>query len=75
MKRVLKDSLTKLSLEITKSLIEDSKFTPDMISMAIDKTKAKLQQSEEKLAQLNYEINNSQDAMKNLDYYYDQFRS
>ena len=42
--------------------------------MLIDNTKAELQNSDEKLAQLNYGLNNSQGAMKKLDYYYDQFR-
>jgi len=34
-----------------------------------------LQKTEDKLAQLNYEINNNQWAMKKLDFYYDQFKS
>ena len=38
------------------------------------KSKADIQSIEDKLAQLNYSLNNSQGAMKKLDYYYDQFR-
>jgi len=71
----LKDSLAKLSVEISKSLTGESAFTPDMLSTAIDNTKTDLQKTEDKLAQLNYEINNSQGAMKKLDHYYDQFHS
>jgi len=70
-----KESLVKLAAEISKSLTGESNFTPDMLSMAIDDTKSQLQKSEDKLAQLNYEINNSQGAMKKLDHYYDQFHS
>jgi len=73
--RKLKDSLAQLSAEISKSLTGDSTFTPDMLSMAIDNMKAELQKSDDKLAQLNYEINNSQGAMKKLDHYYDQFNN
>jgi len=71
----LKDSLAQLSAEISKSLTGDSTFTPDMLSMALDNMKTELQKSDDKLAQLNYEINNSQGAMKKLDYYYDQFNN
>ena len=73
--RKLKDSLAQLSAEISKSLTGDSSFTPDMLSMAIENMKAELQKSDDKLAQLNYEINNSQGAMKKLDHYYDQFNN
>ena len=45
-----------------------------MLAMAIDNTKAELQNSEDKLAQLNYALTNNQGAMKKLDFYYDQFR-
>jgi len=71
--KVLKDELAKLTAEISKSLTGDSKFSPDTLSMAIDNTKAELQNTVDKLAQLNYEINNSQGAMKKLDHDYDQF--
>jgi len=69
------ERLAQLSAEITKSLTGDSSFTPDMLSMAIDNAKSELQKSEDKLAELNYKLTNSQGAVKKLDYYYDQFRS
>ena len=71
----LKERLAQLSAEISKSLTGESKFTPDMLSMAIDNAKTALQDTEDKLAQLNYGLNNSQGAMKKLDFYYEQFRS
>jgi len=43
--------------------------------MAIDSTKTALQATEDKLAQLNYSVNNLQGAMKKLNYCYEQFRS
>ena len=69
-----KERLAQLSGEIAKSLVGDSAFSPDMLAMAIDSTKTELQGTEDKLAQLNYALNNSQGAMKKLDFYYDQFR-
>jgi hypothetical protein len=50
------------------------KYREEYNRMAINSTKAELQNSEDKLAQLNYALNNSQGAMKKLDFYYDQFR-
>jgi DNA invertase Pin-like site-specific DNA recombinase len=73
--RKLKDRLAQLSAEISKSLSGESKFTPDMLSMAIENTKTALRETEDKLVQLNYGLNNSQGAMKMLDSYYEQFRS
>jgi len=73
--RKQKERLAQLSVEISKSLTGESKFTPEMLSMAIDNAKTELQKTEDNLAQLNYRLNNSQGAMKKLDHYYDQFRS
>ena len=70
-----KERLVQLSTEISKSLIGESDFTPDMLSMAIDNAKSELQKAEDALVQLNYRLNNSQGAMKKLDFYYEQFRS
>ena len=72
--RMLKERLAQLSTEISKSLTGDSSFTPDMLSMAIDSARAELQDNEDKLVQLNYGVNNSQGAMKKLDFSYEQFR-
>ena len=73
--RKVKDRLAQLTAEMPKSLTGESKFTPDMLSMAIDNAKTELQKSDDLLAQLNYKVNNSQGAMKKLGHYYEQFRS
>jgi hypothetical protein len=73
--RQWKERLAQLSAEISKSLTGESKFTPDMLSMAIDNAKTELQKTEALLVQLNYGLNNSQGAMKKLDPYYEQFRN
>jgi len=71
--KTLQGNLEKLTVEISRSLSGESKFTPDTLSMAIENIKTELRNTEDKLAQLNYEINNSQGAMKKLDHDYDQF--
>jgi len=74
-RKKLKERLNQLSDEISRSLLGESSFTPDMLSMAIDKAKAELQKAEETVSLLSYSVSNSQGAMKKLDHYYDQFRS
>jgi len=49
-------------------------FTPDILSAAFDNAKEELLHNDDKLALLNYKLNNSQGAMKKLDHYYEQFR-
>jgi len=73
--RKLSERLLQLTVEISKSLTGESKYTPDMLSMAIENVKVELQRTEDMRAQLNYGLNNSQGAMKKLDHYYEQFRS
>ena len=67
--------LVELSSEVAKSLMGDSKFTPDILSMAINNTQNMLEQNEQKLASSKMEIDNQEGAMKKLDYYYSKFRS
>ena len=69
-----KERLVQLSTEIAKSLTGESAFTPDVLSVAIEDAKAKIQSTEDKLAELNYGLNNTQGAMKKIDVYYEQFR-
>ena len=71
----LKEQLTHLSGEIAKALTGKSSFTPDMLSMAIDTVKADLRKTEDKLAELNFGLNNNQGAVKKLDFYYAQFQN
>jgi DNA invertase Pin-like site-specific DNA recombinase len=68
------ERLSHLSSEIAKSLTGESSFTPEVLATAIENIKAELNRLDDKLIQLNYELNNTQGAMKKLDFYYDQFR-
>ena len=72
--KLCKERLAQSLSEIAKSLTGESAFSPDMLAMVIENTKTELQNSEDKLAQLNYALTNNQGAMKKLDFYYDQFR-
>ena len=68
-----KERLSQLNSEISKTLTGESIYTPEMVSNGITETKEELHKIEDKLAQLNYGLNNTQGAMKKIDYYYDQF--
>ena len=70
-----KERLAQLSAEISKALTGDSAFSPEMLSTAINSAQTELQKTEDKLAQLNYGLNNSQGAIKKLNVYYEQFRT
>ena len=71
----LKRQVVELSAEIGKSLIGESKFTPDILSASIENTNALLRQKETELNDINYQLANQQNAMGKLDYYYSQFRT
>lgn len=71
----LKRQIIELSAEIGKSLIGESRFTPDMLSASIDATNALLKQKETELNDIDYKLANQQTAMGKLDYYYSQFRT
>ena len=71
----LKRQVVELSAEIGKSLIGESKFTPDILSASIENTNALLRQKEAELNDINYKLANQQNAMGKLDYYYSQFRT
>jgi hypothetical protein len=45
-----------------------------VLSAVIDNTKGTISKLEEKLAQLNFSLNNTQGAMKKIDFYYDRFQ-
>ena len=53
----------------------ESKFTPDMLSNAIENTKQKITQNAELISQYELQIGDQQSAVDNLDYYYDTFRN
>ena len=73
-RKTLKERLAQLTSEISKTLTGESIFTPEMVASGINEAKEELQKAEDKLAQLNYELNNTQGAMKKIDFYYDQFQ-
>ena len=71
----LKRQVVELSAEIGKSLIGESRFTPDILSASIENTNTILRQKETELNDINYKLANQQTAMGKLDYYYSQFRT
>ena len=74
-RRRLDERLSQLADEVGKSLTGESLYTPDVLSMSIEKTKKELQGVEDSIVKFNFMLNNSQGAMSKLDFYYDQFRS
>ena len=64
-----------LSAEIGKSLIGESRFTPDILSASIENTNDLLKQKETELNDINYRLANQQTAVGKLDYYYSQFKT
>ena len=71
----LKRQVVELSAEIGKSLIGESRFTPDILSASIENTNDLLKQKETEWNDINYRLANQQTAMGKLDYYYSQFRT
>ena len=71
----LKRQVVELSAEIGKSLIGESRFTPDILSSSIENTNDLLKQKETELNDINYRLANQQTARGKLDYYYSQFRT
>ena len=71
----LKQQLVQLSDEIANALMGESKFTPDMLSNAIDNTKEKIATNAELISEYELKIGNQQTVIDNLDYYYDTFLS
>ena len=71
----LKRQITGLSAEIGRSLLGESKFTPDMLSTSIDSTNEMLRNKETELSEINYKLTNQQSAMGKLDFYYSQFKT
>lgn len=71
----LKRKLGELTQEIANSLLGDSKFTPDVLSMAIENTKEKISNNVSRMAEKNNQLNDSETEMNKIDYYYQQFVS
>lgn len=71
----LKRQVVELSAEIGRSLLGESRFTPDILSTSIDNTNDLLQKKEIELSDIKYKLANQQNAMGKLDFYYSQFRT
>lgn len=71
----LERKLKELTEEIASALLGDSKFTPDVLSMAIENTKTKLNDNVTRLAEKRHQLNCKEDELGKVDYHYEQFRS
>ena len=71
----IRKQVVELSAEIGRSLIGESRFTPDMLSASIEATNTLLHQKETELLEVQNALANQQTAMEKLDYYYSQFRT
>lgn len=71
----LKRKLGELTEEIANALLGDSKFTPDVLSMAIENTKSKIADNVKQIAEKENQLNNKETDMKKIDFYYEQFIS
>ena len=71
----LERKLKELTEEIASALLGDSKFTPDILSMAIENTKTKLHDNVSCLAEKRHQLNCKEEEMGKIDYHYEQFRS
>lgn len=71
----LKRQIVELSAEIGKALLGESRFTPDMLSGAIDNTSTLLNEKEKSLSEIRGKLDNQKTAMGKLDFYYSQFRT
>ena len=64
-----------LNSEIGKSLVGDSKFTPDMLSNALNSSDTDIRETEQIMSRVQAELANQKDAFKKLDFHYEQFKS
>lgn len=71
----LKRKLGELTEEIANSLLGDSKFTPDVLSMAIETTKGKIADNVQRIAEKQNQLNDKETDMSKIDYYYEEFVS
>lgn len=69
----LKRKLGELSAEIANSLLGESKFTPDILSMAIEDTKSKIANNVKLISEKEKQLDHKEDEMKKIDFYYEEF--
>ncbi len=70
-----KTKLRDLTKEIADALMGNSKFTPDMLSMAIEKCKQKIVDNNAEIQELHQRLENQEEELTRIDYYYSQFKS
>lgn len=56
-------------------MLGDSKFTPDVLSMAIETTKGKIADNVQRIAEKQNKLNDKETDMSKIDYYYEEFVS
>lgn len=56
-------------------MLGDSKFTPDVLSMAIETTKTKIADNVQRIAEKQNQLNDKETDMNKIDYYYEEFVS
>jgi hypothetical protein len=71
----LKRKLGELTEEIANSLLGDSKFIPDVLSMAIETTKSKIADNVQRISEKQNQLNDKEVDMSKIDYYYEEFVS
>ena len=70
-----KRKLGELTEEIANALIGDSKFTPDVLAVAIERSKKKIADNVAEIKELEIRLANEESEMGRIDYYYNQFVS
>ena len=70
-----KRRLVELSGEIAKALMGESAFTPEVLSQAIEMAKEEIRQDEQRLKEIDNSLQDKEGVMKQLDFYYNQFRN
>ena len=70
-----KRKLGELTEEIANALIGESKFTPDVLSVAIEGCKDKIAGNKAEIKELEIRLANQESEMCKIDYYYNQFVS
>lgn len=65
--------LKELSTEVAKSIVGDSQFTPEVLSMSIDHVKEEIKRLQNEYQRVDASLNNQETAFNKLDYLYSRF--
>ncbi len=71
----IQNRLDELSSEVGRCLSGESRFSVDVLSMAIDKTKSELKGVDKRLEDCGTELSRQRDVLEKLDYHYSHFRT